>query len=256
MSGWLTPVRAVLDRRAEPVRFFFRDDDAGWDDARLFRLMDAFADHGSPLDLAVIPASLSPGLASELLRRRARSGLLFGLHQHGWSHTNHEAAGRKCEFGTARSASRQAEDIANGARVLRDALGEAVDPVFTPPWNRCTQDTADQLAAQGFSVLSRDRTATRLLPRTLVELPVSVDWTGAWNRRGGERGVAEAIGVAADGDSPVGIMLHHATMDSAQCHRVGELLALLRRHAGAQSFNMNQLAAPCDRAALCGAVVS
>ena len=38
----------------------------------------------------------------------------------------------------------------------------AVDPIFTPPWNRCTQATADCLAMLGYRVLSRDATASRL----------------------------------------------------------------------------------------------
>ena len=38
VSGWLDPLRSVLDVSDEQVRFFFRDDDAGWDDEALERL--------------------------------------------------------------------------------------------------------------------------------------------------------------------------------------------------------------------------
>lgn len=256
MSDWLSSVREVLASRAAPVRFFFRDDDAGWDDASLFRLMDVFAGSGCALDLAVIPASLTGTLASELLRRRDASGGLVGLHQHGWSHQNHEAAGRKCEFGVSRSAGDQAADIAAGARALREAFGDAVDPIFTPPWNRCSQPTADQLVEQGFRSLSRDRTAAPLRTGPLVELPVTVDWTGAWNRGDGENGVAEAITAAAAGDGPVGIMLHHATMDARQVQRVDELLTLLSRHRAAKCMSMNEFVGRDDVAAHYGAAAS
>ena len=55
MTGWLDPLRAALDAREEPVTFFFRDDDAGWDDPALEALLDVFEPHGLPLDVAAIP---------------------------------------------------------------------------------------------------------------------------------------------------------------------------------------------------------
>ena len=53
-----------LDETAQPVEVFFRDDDAGWEDERLLELIARFAEHGLPLDLAVIPAELHAGLAA------------------------------------------------------------------------------------------------------------------------------------------------------------------------------------------------
>src|SRR3954467_1577014 len=82
-----------LDRSEAPVDVFFRDDDAGWADERLLELIDRFAAHGLPLDLAVIPMELSAVLAERLAERPV------GLHQHGYAHTNHQLEGRKCEFG-------------------------------------------------------------------------------------------------------------------------------------------------------------
>src|SRR5262245_42996504 len=76
-----------LDRSPRRLEVFFRDDDAGWGDARLLALIDRFADHGLPLDLAVIPAELSARLAAVLVERPV------GLHQHGYSHANHELEG-------------------------------------------------------------------------------------------------------------------------------------------------------------------
>src|SRR4051794_33505250 len=90
-----------LDRSPRRLEVFFRDDDAGWDDDRLLALVDLFAERGLPLDLAVIPAELSARLASALVARDV------GLHQHGYSHANHEVEGRKCEFGPGRGADLQ-----------------------------------------------------------------------------------------------------------------------------------------------------
>src|SRR4051812_44895721 len=88
---WLDPVRGALEANAASV--FFRDDDAGWADARLCALLDRFERHGLPADLAVIPAALDHRLAGELRRRAATQRL--GLHQHGFAHRNHEPDGRK-----------------------------------------------------------------------------------------------------------------------------------------------------------------
>ncbi len=88
MTGWLEPVHEALDRVPARVEIFFRDDDAGWRDDRLRSLIDLFARHELPLDLAVIPAELTPRLARELRARTANERV--GLHQHGFAHRNHE----------------------------------------------------------------------------------------------------------------------------------------------------------------------
>ena len=40
--SWLAPVAAALAEAPAPVTFFFRDDDAGWRDDRLRRLLELF----------------------------------------------------------------------------------------------------------------------------------------------------------------------------------------------------------------------
>src|SRR4051794_7609648 len=123
-ARWLHPVARALDAAPAPVAFFFRDDDAGWGDARLAALLDVFASHATWLDLAVIPRALDAGLARELL---AREGV--GLHQHGLAHANHEPEGlRRCEFGPARPAALQRADIVEGRERLEDLLGERAEP--------------------------------------------------------------------------------------------------------------------------------
>lgn len=46
-----------------------------------------------------------------------------------------------------------------GRAVVGGQLHPYVEPIFTPPWNRCTEQTAAALANLGFQVLSRDHTA-------------------------------------------------------------------------------------------------
>lgn len=245
MTGWLDPLRATLDAAPDPVTAFVRDDDGGWDDPRLFALLDLFADHEAPIDVAVIPCELTPELASELLRRREATGGLVGLHQHGYRHANHETAGRKCEFGASRSLAHQRADIADGQRVLRAELGDALDPIFTPPWNRCTHETGAALAELGIPVLSRDSTAEPLGRSDLAELVVQVDWFAA---RKGQRLSRRELGVLlaerAAGPAPLGVMLHHAVMDEVERDGVRELLTVLTGHPNVTLRPMAHLAVP------------
>jgi peptidoglycan/xylan/chitin deacetylase (PgdA/CDA1 family) len=238
--SWLDPVRSALD--AGPCTAFFRDDDAGWGDERLWPLLDLFDRRALPVDVAVIPAELHPALAAELTVR-ARAGGVH-LHQHGYAHVNHEPVGRKCEFGPSRSYAEQYADIVRGAAVLGDAFGDLLDHAFTPPWNRCTGDTAAALADAGFAVLSRASTAAPLVGAGIAEVPVTVDWFGSskgvrWN----PYQLAERLAGAVRFGQPVGIMLHHAVIDPGELAAVGALLALLGTHPHARATPLTTLAA-------------
>jgi peptidoglycan/xylan/chitin deacetylase (PgdA/CDA1 family) len=243
VSNWLDPVRRALDLSTEPARFFFRDDDAGWDDERLFKLLDLFAAFDTPVDLAVIPQSLTARLAGKLCDRMENQRGRIGIHQHGFAHLNHEAEGRKCEFGPARTREIQERDIESGKRMLVNLLGTAAQPIFTPPWNRCVAVTGDCLARLGFRVLSRDRSAEALNIAGLKELPVSVDW---FAKRKGERlepiELGSLISEAMKGEKPVGIMFHHAVMDAGERRAAAELLSLLAGHNQAHRCLMQSLA--------------
>ncbi len=200
-----------------PIDIFFRDDDAGWADARLLELIDRFAAHGLPLDLAVIPDAVSEELAVQLAERHA------GLHQHGFAHVNHEREGRKCEFGVSRDRGEQCADIAAGQTRLRELFGDRLDPFFTPPWNRCTQDTGECLVELGFTLLSREHRAEPL--GMLPELPVHLDVA-----RLSPEELDERFARHVSQGGPVGVMFHHEVMEPEDMARADELLALLAGH--------------------------
>lgn len=211
-----------------PVTVFVRDDDAGWEDGRLFALLDLFATHEAPIDLAVIPTELHPKLGGELLEFHADGAGRVGLHQHGYCHANHQPNGRKCEFGAARSFAAQYEDIAEGRRILAEQLGDVLDPIFTPPWNRCTANTGAALVELGIEVLSRDCTAEPLVVAALDELVIHVDWFAARNGvRLSRLQLGELLAERAAGPAPFGVLLHHAVMDTADFEGIDELLGVL-----------------------------
>jgi hypothetical protein len=216
MVRWLDPVAAALDFAPEPITVFFRDDDAGWRDDRLLALLDRFAAHGLSLDVAAIPQALGAGMARELLARDV------AVHQHGLAHVNHEPEGRRQEFGPSRPREVQRADIEAGRTLLAERLDGAVDPIFTPPWNRCTRDTGVCLAELGFAVLSRESRAEPFGVPGLLELPVSLDWARLAPDEFARRFAAAT--------APVGVMFHHAEMDDDDMDRAEELLALVAGH--------------------------
>lgn len=242
MSGWLDPVRAALDRRSTACDVFFRDDDAGWEDARLRALLDRFAHCGMPIDVAVIPAALGEPMAMELRLRVADAPEMLGLHQHGYRHVDHEAAGRKCEFGPGRDAADQWRDIRQGGAVLQDLLGPIVDPFFTPPWNRCTSITGQCLVDLGYRLLSREHRAVALGLQGLSELPVSIDWCKREDGRVADpRTLAASVAAALGGEQPLGIMVHHAVMGEVEQDNLAELLTLLAGRAASRVRLMRQI---------------
>jgi hypothetical protein len=248
----------ALDRSDEPVRLFIRDDDAGWGDDRLMALLNCTASLEVPIDLAVIPQAMTPHLAERLTQRMAAQPL--GLHQHGFRHCNHEAVDtgpghtgdstrhgvrtRKSEFGPARSAAERLDDLTLGRETLLKAFGDRLDKLFTPPWNRCTEDTPSQLTALGFAALSRDVTAR---PQTVMpEFPVHTDWSrlrrqtldadGALGAR-----VAEDLARHVGHAPAIGLMLHHAAMDDDECALLHALLQRWTQHPNARWVAMRDL---------------
>ena len=201
----------------------------------------------------MIPQSISPELLSLIRPRLKRLPQLLNVHQHGYTHANHELIGRRCEFGNSRSAAEQLTDIRAGKLLFERSFGGSPVSVFTPPWNRCTATTANCLREAGFQVLSRDSTATPLQVPGLFELPISIDW---FAKHKGERisfaelGACIAVGAQASSPAlmgqqlsrgPVGIMLHHELMNEFDFDHLHNLLALLSTHQNATCLLMKDI---------------
>lgn len=244
MHAGLNAVMAALDAALSPVCFFLRDDDGGWDDARLFALLDCTGRAGVPIDLALIPQASGAPLARELNARIDAAPGRVNVHQHGFAHCNHEALGRKCEFGDTRAADAQRRDLVAGRERLRTLFDGRLDAIFTPPWNRCSTATPSLLAGLGYAALSRSRTPPA--QHALPELPVSVDWcrevriAASQREDSGDRigfALAESIGEGG----AIGLMLHHAEMNGGDLALLGSMLAALRGHRRAQWTSMREI---------------
>ena len=256
MNRWMDPLLAAFERTSGTVAWFFRDDDAGWADERLLAVAEIFQRSGEVLDVAAIPAAVSPKLSAGL-RAMVTAGAI-SVHQHGWAHVNHQPEGRRSEFGAARAPADQLLDLQNGQSVLAELLEGAVEPIFTPPWNRCEDRTVALLGEVGLTVLSCDVSSPRRNIPGVTELPVRVDWTRCWQEGGPERlgaELAQALherrasisgagrGATATltqpGDSEprssetapaLGVMLHHATMTDEQLEALVRLVGTLSAH--------------------------
>ena len=247
---WLIPVRHALDGLVRPASLFFRDDDCGWSDDRLQLLLDIFADFSVPMDLAAIPAALSSAFAQKLSRRIAAHPERLRIHQHGYAHLNHEPEGKKCEFGPARDYRSQRSDIENGQRRLAELLGAPPDPIFTPPWNRCTAVTALCLAELGFQLLSRDSHAVPFEGFGVSELPITADWFAHHKKiRLDRKKWGRLLAAQLKNENHVGIMLHHAVMDGEEMQALAQLLSVLARHRNANCQTIQSLAATMRKGA-------
>ncbi len=241
LQGWLEQISQALDNAPVPAVFFFRDDDAGWADKQLMQLLDCFSRFAIPIDLAVIPRAISAG-RPPVYRRLADSRGLIGIHQHGYSHRNHQLQGRKCEFGDDRTYLEQWQDIKTGREMLGNAFPDQVDRIFTPPWNRCTQVTVEVLLDLEFTTLSRDNTGKPLACRMLQELPINMDW---FKKQHGLRLNYAALGgliaqtICSCG--LLGIMLHHELMDHQERDNLSSLLELLGSHPMAKCVRMKDI---------------
>ncbi len=230
---WQTELKenlALIQAEGKEVRIFFRDDDIDEDEDTLIRLLDLFLAHGIPLNLAVIPDLLTEATVKRLHMRELWIPESLGLIQHGWRHINHEQAGRKCEFGISRSLVDKFTDIARGKTRMEEAFGPRFFPAFTPPWNRCTEDTFGLLDELGFVVFSKDQGKELVQGHRFREISTTLDlyrWKGGAMLQPPDIITKTLISQLWELDQ-IGILLHHKVMDDTAFTFLDQLLKELR----------------------------
>ena len=234
-----------LGRGGQEAHFFLRDDDSDVVEETLTSLLDICRRHRAAINLAAIPGNLTNDGARFLRESVSAHPELVEVHQHGWMHVNHEPQGKKCEFGPARSFSEQRADIAAGKARMDEAFGSAWFPAFTPPWNRCTEETRRALEELGFSALSTDGCVRHTPDYRFHQIPVTLDvfrWKGNRTLRPAGEIVGELI-LQMERRQTVGILLHHKVMDSAAFHFLDWLLAEIRRYPLARFQTFHRMTA-------------
>ena len=225
------------------VDLFFRADDVGVPGMQFARMMGLFAKYGTPLSLAIVPAWLTPDRWQYLTGFEKSNPSRWCWHQHGWRHVNHQAKGKKQEFGDARSFSQIKRDLMRGKDRLEHLMAEAFYPVFTPPWNRCSADTLQALKDLDYAAVSRSRGSKPLSPEGLPDFYINVDLhtrkerspAAGWRNLMGEFEQAIASGYC-------GIMIHHRMMHAAAFDFLEILLKALINHQQIQLVNFEDLA--------------
>jgi hypothetical protein len=252
MTGW-RELEARLDAIAcdgKAIRLWWRDDDAGRDDARLERLLELAERRALPVALAVVPVWLDPGAQARIAASPQASVL-----QHGFAHRNHAPADAKsCELGHRALATIEAE-LARGRTILVDAFGADFLAVLVPPWNRLDRRLIGRLTACGFSGLSTyGRCAAEAAPG-LVQVNSHldpIDWRGE-RLFVGEIAALERLVAALDPDEPIGILSHHLAMDEPGWRFLDRLLGVLAAHPGAVLCSAAELFQAPPRAAAAAA---
>ncbi len=224
------------------ARLFFRADDIAVPGKQFTQLIESFRDINLPLCLAVVPTWLTPSRFNALQDITGKKSSQWCWHQHGWLHKNHETTGKKQEFGTARSAHKQLQDLQNGKNRLQHIMDESFSLFFTPPWNRCSMDTLNGLHALGFKAISRSRNARPDAPSNLPDLQINID---IHTRKEPdpkqslnallselEQGISSGTG---------GIMIHHQRMNQTAFYFLKLLLTTIRATPQIEAVSFSEL---------------
>ncbi len=241
-------LRRCLDQAApesaagDKAIVFFRADDVGAPGSRFNKLVGLFLSHRLPLTMAVVPAWLTGPRWQSICELCGSSNELWGWAQHGWRHSNHERLAKNHEFGPSRSMSQKRRDLQLGFERLRTFMGEDLLPVFSPPWNRCDQETLNAIEDLGYRAISRSQFAQPVAPPTLPDYAVSVDLhtrKEGDSESGWQSLFAELHQSLKNGFC--GIMIHHQRMNSAAFEFLEILLSELKQWNHARLVHLGNL---------------
>lgn len=213
---------------AKPTPIFFRADDIGIPSRQFKLLIECFMKHRIPLCLATVPSWLTAGRFTELKRLAGTGNTQWCWHQHGRLHHNFELSGKKQEFGPSRTEEEIYNSLKKGKQRLEEIVADQFQPIFTPPWNRCSSTTINALVELGFSALSRSSGAR---PETVPELPDFQVGVDLHTRKeispelGFENLLIELEETISSGQC--GVMIHHQRMNNRAFELLDLLLAII-----------------------------
>ncbi len=221
-------LRSILSAHRETPVLFRVDDIGGANDQVIGTLLELFRTYSTSLNLAVVPTWINESTWKSYSDYELESSL-WCWHQHGFAHINHQKAGKKSEFGSARTCTEIKTDLENGNKHLKSIMGNAFTPIFTPPWNRCSKETLDALVQLNFSASSRSSDPKKILTQNLPEFPINIDLhtRKETNAELSWKNLYEEILNAGSGEY-MGFMLHHLVMNKTGFKFLEILLKLIR----------------------------
>lgn len=222
---------------------FFRADDIAVPGQQFAHLLEIFSQYRVPLCLAVVPAWLTRPRWQALENVAQNTASRWCWHQHGWRHINHEAEGKKQEFGSGRLAGAIKRDLIRGRKRLESLMEDDFYKAFTPPWNRCGKNALELLKELGYKALSRKQGSLPPTPEGLPDFSVNVDLHTRKESdpvRGWDNLFMELKEALSGGFC--GIMIHHKRMNDSAFDFLGLLLKELARHNHFYLVNLKDLA--------------
>lgn len=229
-------------KSSQPVELFFRADDIGIPSHMFTELIRLFQHYQLPLCLATVPAWITPSRYNGLRDITGYDDTLWCWHQHGRLHKNFEHEGKKQEFGPARDKETIKRHLELGKDRLKQILGEAFQPYFTPPWNRCSLDTAVSLNELNFSAISRYRNAKPDFTGIITDIQVNVD---LHTRKEPDLEISLTNLLTELENSLAtercGIMIHHQRLNENGLIFLDTLLSTLKQCKDIQPKQFNQL---------------
>jgi hypothetical protein len=246
LEAELRPHLERFQAEGKTLTLFLRDDDVDEDEETLRHFLDISLSRHVPMNLAIIPGRLTDAAIQLLKDHKRFHPTLVELHQHGWQHLNHEPEGKKYEFGPSRSLHQQFEDIARGKALLEEIFGEKFSPVFTPPWNRCTEETFKVLDQLGFQGLSKEQGMQPVTGYHFQEISITLDlyrWKGGATMKLPAEIVQQLLAQIEKGGT-IGLLLHHKVMAAQDFAFLDHLLAELRRFPMVRFCTMPDLLQP------------
>ena len=220
---------------------FFRADDIGVPSQKFNQLIALFKKHSLPLCLATVPSWITEARTEKLLKTTGISDN-WCWHQHGRLHRNFETSGKNQEFGPARPKETIEKQLRLGNERLTNLLGDQLQPYFTPPWNRCGEDTLTALIEQGFKAISRSENALPVSPKILPDYPVTVD-LHTKKEPTAERTFHSILTEIEESlaSGYCGIMIHHRCMNDRAFLLLDTLLGLINTFKQIKSVTFKDL---------------
>ncbi|WP_163340283.1 polysaccharide deacetylase family protein [Desulfopila sp. IMCC35008] len=228
-----------------PIQLFFRADDIGVPSASFTEMIHLFQKHQTPLCLATVPSWLTSSRFRQLEAITGHEPNQWCWHQHGRLHKNFEPEGKKQEFGPARDYQQLMEQLDKGKTRLQSILDDRFIPFFTPPWNRCSEDTIRALKRLEFKGLSRSAGAQPDSTPLLPDIQVNVD---LHTRK--ETDPAKVLNDILNeleqtlANGRTGIMLHHQRMNTTALLFLDLILACLTQYTNIRPMLLQDFIQP------------
>ncbi len=233
--------KGISISQTQPV-LFFRADDVGIPSRSFHQLITCFQKHNLPLCLATVPTWLTPKRLHVLSMYLDPWSSQWCWHLHGWLHRNFEQTGKKQEFGPSRNSETIKDILHKGRTRLETLLGEHFHPVFTPPWNRCSQVTLSSLVDLRFQAISRSTGAHPETSPILPDFQVNVD-LHTRKESSPEHGLQNLMtelerGIAS---GQCGIMIHHQKMNKRALHFLDLLLEIVQQDQRIETLHFSDM---------------